>query len=65
MANWLSNLILNILSFKLVSTLIFVVSPYSLKSHIQGQEEQLELEDDYKRTTHSEVQEKYGYLQEL
>ena len=62
----LSNFILNILLFKLVSTLVFLVSLYSfMKSHIQGQDEQLELENDYERTIHNEVQEKYGYPQDL
>ena len=65
MANPLSNLILVILLFQLYFYLRFFVSPYSLKSHIRLQDKQLVLEDDYKGTTHNEVQEKYGYLQDL
>ena len=34
--------------------ILFFVSPYSFESHIQGQDKQLVLEDDHRRTIHNE-----------
>ena len=65
MANSLSNLIWVILSFQLGFTFIFFISPYFSKSHIQGQDKRLVLEDNHRRTTNNEVQDSHGYLQGL